>query len=55
MYFYIKLITIFNNNLNFNKFHTYIRRNPEKETKRFSNRKLNKNGSIVLPKPVLKN
>lgn len=37
MYFYTKLITVFNYNLNFNNLHAYIRRNPEKEKKKIFN------------------
>jgi len=35
MYFYTKLITILNNNSKFHKPHTYIRKKPEKEKKKF--------------------
>ncbi|MBP2614989.1 hypothetical protein J2772_000122 [Chryseobacterium jejuense] len=48
MYFYTKLITIFNSKSNFhNSMLTYMV-NPEKEKKRFSNPKLNRDHSIIL-------
>jgi len=54
MYFYTKLITIFNNNSFFYKHYTSIPRDPKKRRKRFSNQKLNRNDCTVPLKPLLK-